>query len=539
MTIRLGSLVVSWGLLGLVLALLVWAGRPPPPKGADAAADAFSAGRAMGLLRGLLADETPHPAGSPANARVRQRIVEKLRAIGYQPEVCHASFQSGRQPPIHVENLVCRLPGQHEGPAVMLVAHYDSAPAGPGAADDGSGVAIVLEVARILKAEGPLRNPIVFLITDGEEVDLVGARAFVNDHPLAKEIAAVVNLEARGTGGRSLMFETSEDNGWLIAAYASAVPSPDTSSLYFEVYRRLRNDTDLSIFKRAGMAGLNFAFIQNSAYYHTAQDSLDHLDLGSLQHQGDNALAMIRALAATDLSNPPPGNAVYTDLLGLMVIRWPESWCLPWAVLTSLLTAATVFRLVYARIIPLRSVLGGLAVVPALLAASVLAGIGLNLCLSGRLVSWQSDSCHPALVRAGLWSEVAIVALALTFFASRWIGCWALWSGVWIWWSLAALVVSVRLPGASYLFLLPLSVASVAGVAAHCSRLRDRAWSTAAVVLVPALVAALLWLKSALGIEDALGLGVTPAITVPLALVMATMAPIWLPRENAGNRMDG
>ena len=194
---------------------------------------------------------------------------------------------------------------------------------------------MVLEAARILKAANPFRNSIVFLMTDGEEVGLWGAKAFVNANPWAKEIAVAVNLEARGTSGRSLMFETSENNAWLISAYAAAVKNPDASSLYFEIYHLLPNDTDLSIFKQAGMAGMNFAFIRNAAYYHTPGDNLEHLDPGSLQHQGDNALAMIRTLAAMDLSHPPQGNAIYTDLLGLAVIRWPERWAIPLAALAS------------------------------------------------------------------------------------------------------------------------------------------------------------------------------------------------------------
>jgi hypothetical protein len=539
MRIRLRALGLAGVLLGLALGLVVWTGRPPAPKGSDAAGDEFSAGRALSVLRELLGDETPHPVGSAANRRVRQRIVEKLRAIGYETNISHASFPYGRQGPIDVDNVVCRLPGQQKGPAVMLVAHYDSVPTGPGAADDGSGVAVVIEAARILKAEGPFRNPIVFLLTDGEETGLWGARAFVSKHPWAKEIAVAVNLEARGTGGRSMMFETSEDNNWLISAYGAAVKSPETSSLYFEIYRRLPNNSDLTVFKHAGMAGLNFGFIQNVAYYHTPADNLEHLDPGSLQHQGDNALAVTRVLATMDLSHRPHGNAVYTDLLGLTVIRWPESWSVPLAALASLLVAVTVLRLLHTRTVSPCSLLGGLAAFPVLVAVPVLVGIGLKSCLNGLFVTWPPESHYPDLARATLWSEAVIAVAALTSIFSRWIGCWELWSGVWIWWSLATLAMSIEVPGASYMCLIPLAVASIAGAGLHFSTLRLRSWANQVAIMFPALLVGLFWLKLALGMEDAMGIGFTPGITVPLALVMAAMAPAWMSAKKVSGTIVG
>jgi hypothetical protein len=529
MRLRLGPLGLAAGLLGLTLGLVVWAGKPPAPKGDDAAADEFSAGRALSLLRNLLGDETPHPVGSRANARVRERILGNLRAIGYEANVAHSSFHAARQRTIDVDNVVCRLPGQKQGPAVMLVAHYDSASAGPGAADDGSGVAIVLEVARILKAEGPFRNPIVFLLTDGEETGLWGAKAFVSEHPWAKEIAVAVNLEARGTGGRSLMFETSENNGWLISAYAAAVQSPDTSSLNFEIYRRLPNNTDFTIFKRAGMAGMNFAFIQNPAYYHTAADNLEHLDPGSLQHQGDNALAVIRALATTDLSHRPQGNVVYTDLLGLTVVHWPESWSVPLAALASLLVAVTVLRLLHTRTVRMRALLGGLVAFPALVIVPMLVGIGLKCCLGGLFGTWHSGSPCPALARGVLWSEVVVVVVALTFIFSRSFSRWELWSSVWIWWSLGAVLVSIEAPGTSFLWLIPVAAASLAGVGVQFSRLRVRPWANLAAIMCAALFVALFWWKLVLAMEDAVAFLLTPGITAPLAVLIAAMAPAWMP----------
>ncbi len=106
-----------------------------------------------------------------------------------------------------------------------------------------------------------MRNDVIFLLTDGEELGLLGAAAFVNEHPWAKDVGVALNFEARGTGGPVRMFETSEQNGWLIRRFAQAAPYPRTDSISYEIYRSLPNDTDLTVFKRHGYAGLNFAFI--------------------------------------------------------------------------------------------------------------------------------------------------------------------------------------------------------------------------------------------------------------------------------------
>src|SRR5262249_11295490 len=168
-----------------------------------------------------------------------------------------------------VENILARIHGTSNTKSVLLVAHYDSAPTSYGASDDGSGVATLLETARALKTISPLKSDIVLLFTDAEEVGLLGARAFVEDKEAIKEIGVVLNFEARGNSGASIMFETSDSNSQIIDAFANANPRSVTTSFSNEIYKRLPNDTDFSIFKKAGLEGLNFAYIKGLAYYHT------------------------------------------------------------------------------------------------------------------------------------------------------------------------------------------------------------------------------------------------------------------------------
>ncbi|HEU4522050.1 MAG TPA: M20/M25/M40 family metallo-hydrolase, partial [Thermoanaerobaculia bacterium] len=196
------QLLAVTALLGAILAFASIRLRGPAPLPATADAGRFSAGRARPIAEDLLREGVPHPVGSAANRVIRDRIAERFRILGYQV-VIDARFVCNATPACAtVENLFAHQPG-HPGPWTLLVAHYDSVPAGPGASDDGAGVAVLLESARALRD----RPGIAFLVTDGEEAGLLGAEAFVQS-PLAKNVRAVVNVEYRGTSGPSFLFET-------------------------------------------------------------------------------------------------------------------------------------------------------------------------------------------------------------------------------------------------------------------------------------------------------------------------------------------
>jgi len=244
-----------------------------------------------------------------------------------------------------VENLLARIAGTRSTGAVLLAAHYDSVPAAPGAADDAAGVAAVVEAIRILKAGPPPRNDVILLLTDGEELGLLGARAFVEQHAWAKDVRMVLNFEARGTSGPSQMFETSAGNGAIVAAWAAIVPNPTGSSVTYEVYKRLPNDTDFSEFRRLQTAGLNFAFVGGWERYHTPGDAPTALDRGSLQHHGEAALRLARRFASIDLGGLQSRDAVYFSLpLVNAAPHYSSLWAVPLVVAAALLFVIAFVR---------------------------------------------------------------------------------------------------------------------------------------------------------------------------------------------------
>jgi hypothetical protein len=537
---RPSAFLLGLASMAVALGLAVLAMQPPSPKPLTAPADEFSAARALAIPARLLDDGAPHPTGTEANARVRARLVDELTALGYPVEIqstfaCRTEWAECGV----VDNVLTRLPGQIDGPAVLLTAHYDSVWAGPGAADDVVSVAAIVEVARILRGEAPPRNPVIFLLSDGEEPALLGAEAFVAEHPWAAEVGVVVNLEARGTRGLSNLFETTDDNAWLIAAYAAHAPTPATSSLYDVLVQFVPGNTDLDVYEAAGMPAVNFAFMEELAQYHTPLDSLANVDPGSVQHQGDNALAAVRAFAELDLADPPVAASVYLAVVPGLVLQWPASWT-AWVALAGLLVwlglGADLIRRGELR---LRAVLWGSLVLPVALLGAALLGLALAVGVShlvGAPAPWYA---HPEPIRVAVWAGV-LLCLGLTATAgSRRAGFWGLGLGVWLWWSVLSLLVAWWSPGASVVFIVPTAVATVALAAVGLTPLRRSPWARALAAAVALLGTSWIWFPGALYAEIGAGRELGLLVTVMAGLAASPLAPLFAPREDEDRGRQG
>ena len=496
--------------LTAVLALLVAASalslRGPRPLPENAPSGRFSATRAKAVLSGLLAEGVPHPVGTPANRRVRQRLEDRLTGLGYAVEIQRAFVCNATPTCAAVENLFARRPDD-EGPYFLLVSHYDSVAAGPGASDAGAPVAAILEAARALgRPKG-----VAVLITDGEEAGLLGAEAFVQT-PMRDGVLAVVNVENRGTSGPAFLFETSRGNAALMPAIRG-IRRPYASSLFYTIYDLLPNDTDVTAFKRAGLQALNFAAIGNVAYYHTPLDALEHVDMRTLQHHGDNLVSVTQALmrgapAATQ-------NAVFFDLFGLGVVSWPEGWTF-WLILVSL-----AFLIAVARRLPPRSIVIGALLTLATVIAAALLGAGaawiahLRAGDAGRL-AWP----QPVITAAWLCG-IAAASLAFSLFAAR--DRRGLFAGAALVWHLGAAGLAFFFPGTAYLLLVPAAAFTI-GVFFASRPL--------VAALIPATASAVLLVPLVMFLYPALGKTSLVPMAVLVALVGTAFAPllVWRAR---------
>lgn len=315
----------AWLFVVVLSAMSLYELRTPRVVPANAPADQFSAERAFVHVRAI--SQAPHYIGTEANHRVRDYIVQELNKLGLKPEVQSATAMRhffGRLIAGRVENIVVRIPGTANTRAIMLGGHYDTVDHAPGACDDAAAVATMLETLRVLRTGPPLQNDLVLLFNDGEEVGLLGSEAFTNSHPWAKDIAVVFNLEARGGSGQSVMFEATHPSTWLIREFAAGAPFPVGNSFAEAWASLLPDDSDMTVFRKTGMAGLNFAFLDDFENGHTRLDTPERLDLRSLQHHGSYAVGLVRHFGSLDLNpHPQGGDSIYFNIIGSIFVSYP------------------------------------------------------------------------------------------------------------------------------------------------------------------------------------------------------------------------
>jgi hypothetical protein len=456
----------------LITAIFVIAGlyqiTPPGVVPSTAPLTEFSSARARQHLEVIA--QKPRPIGSLEHAKARDYILQRLVTLGLNPEVQKTTAISeivgGAPRAATVENIIAKLKGTDNSKALMIAAHYDSVAVSPGASDCGAGVAAMLETLRAVKAGPALKNDVVFLFTDGEENGLFGSSAFMKEHAAAKDIGLVLNLEARGTGGPSIMFETSANNGLLIKDFADASPFPVANSLSYEIYKHLPNDTDLTVFEGAGLAGLNFAFIKGENHYHTMLDSIDNLDERSLQHHGSYTLSLARHFGNLSLDQTRQRNAVYFNALGPTLAHYSDFWVVPLMLLTlALLGAALLYGFKRKRLTISGIVLGFFAFLLTMI------GVTLIVILTWRLINILHSKYGAVgggeLNNSGLYF-VSFLALAVAITSTfhiwfrRKISLSNLTAGGLIWWGIFMAATGLLLPGGSYLFTWPLLFSMIA-----------------------------------------------------------------------------
>jgi len=498
----------------------------PPVLAADAPVARFSATRAEGILARILGPERPHPTSTGENAAVRERILREYTALGvptktYRALGCHMNKNFGALACATVTDILAQVrPGN--GKAIVMLSHYDSVPAGPGAADDESGTAAVIETARALKTiRDPGVHPVLAVNTDGEEFGLLGAAAFLDNHQMKSLVGAVVNVEARGNQGPSLLFQTSPGDGPLVSLYADSVHAFAASSLFPVIYEFLPNDTDLTLFIRDGFPSWNFAFLDRVAHYHTALDRRENLDPQSLQMQGENLLGVANSLAHTDFGILKGNDDIYVSILGRWLPRLPASWALPLSLLALALVLLTIAR---PGRMPLsfRGWFAALAILPLTLIAAGVSGWAFHAIAV--LVSGQPDPSYanPSYLRVALSFGV----LASTVLTSRLADERKSAIALWLWFALLAVLCSLFAVGLSPYFLFPVLFAAPILAAISIRKIGGSSFPFE-VALVPASVPALVIWFSLVAVGEALGgLSLHLLFTVPAAIGLAIIAPL-------------
>ena len=575
-----------WLYLVILFAFLIAhdAVQPPPALGLQAPPTVFSAGRAMADVAVIA--RAPHPTGSAEAGVVRAYLMQRMGALGLNPEIhTGQGVEEGgwRGPGFAaagaVQNLVGGIRGKDPAlPAVLVMSHYDTVRNSPGAADDTAGVAASLEIARMIEARGQPQRDVLFLFTDGEEAGLLGAQAFFANDPLVSRIGAVINMEARGDSGLAPMFEAGPGSQGLIGLYGAEMRRPSATSMAAFLYSHMPNGTDFTHAIEKKLPGLNFAFVDDQLAYHTPLATPDHLNPASLQHLGEGAGASAAALA---FRRDMPGagtDLVYSDALSRVLIAYPAplgfgllgaglflTLLALWrggvsrkiafgamaaetarggALILALAAAAALFFHLVGRLYHLDDYARAYAALvhgEALMSAFVLASAGLIAALAGGAAGAKGRGLVAGAAVAGallscllarsldmtalaLGAVVVVTSQAALFRAVR---IWGLWGGALALTGLLGLALQISAPGLSPLFVWPFLAGSVAAAVVALLGRGDPSrspglWLSALVVFGP-LAQVLAW---AAFVFTAVGVNIPEANAILLLAAAPLIAPL-------------
>ncbi|KAI8943352.1 hypothetical protein NX059_001369 [Plenodomus lindquistii] len=296
-----------------------------------------------------------HPYNSHANDNVRAYLLSRVRDIVasknlgsdkveiLDDSISNATFSSGATT-VYFEgtNIIVAIRGSEDDESfdgasrspdnggVLVNAHYDSVSSGYGATDDGVGVVTVLQLLSYLteSLNWPKRT-VILLLNNGEEDFLNGAKAFMRSN-ISQVPHTFVNLEGAGAGGRATLFRSTDTE---ITRFYGKSKSPFGTVVSSDGFKKglIRSETDYKVFfGELGLRGLDIAFMEPRARYHTIEDSTRETSLSSVWHMMSAAIASTAGLAADtsdtfatperdpydDSVSPPGSDAVWFDIFG-------------------------------------------------------------------------------------------------------------------------------------------------------------------------------------------------------------------------------
>lgn len=256
-------------------------------------------------------------AGSPGGIAARGWIVDRFKAIGLQPvsgAYVHPftytrMTMSGRQDGDGANVIGMCVGTDAKLPFFVVSAHYDhlgirDGKVYPGADDDASGVAVILELAAFCQ-KTPLRHSIVFAAFDAEERGLQGARAFLVKPPVPRErLGLNVNLDMVSRNDKREIFISGTyhypELKPILEEVAKRVPvtvlfGHDKPVAVAGGVEDWTNQSDHGPFHAAKIPFVYFG-VEDHADYHKPTDTADKIDRGFFVDVAETILDAVLAL---------------------------------------------------------------------------------------------------------------------------------------------------------------------------------------------------------------------------------------------------
>ena len=261
----------------------------------------------------------------------------------------------------YLSNVIVHIPANSPdktGGAVMFMGHFDSVPMGQGSSDDGVACSVMLEAIRYYTEKisngYTLSNDLVFCFVNGEEYDMFGSRAFMNEFKgfdnIVDRIRFGVNLESRGTSGTVIMFETGKNNYNTVKLFSEVNKSIFTCSIATMIYDMMPNYTDFTNFKEV-YQGVNMANIGGGENYHTQNDNPEKAGKVYISQQAQIVDGLISRLSDYDLEKlyDADESAIFFSYLNVTTVIYNHTIVIVLAVLAIIFLIANIVLSIYRK----------------------------------------------------------------------------------------------------------------------------------------------------------------------------------------------
>ena len=495
------------------LAGLVWfaitVARTPHADPASPAPERFSATRAMRHVSALA--QAPRPIASDANRQARQYIVDRLRALGLDPQVQTATVQKDLVDAFRnthvtlgvVHNIVARragaAPDRATRPALLVAAQYDSGYHSRGASQ-AAPAAAMLETVRLLQAGPMLENDVLFLFADGEQAGALGTQGFAEQHPWARQVGLVLKFDAAGNAGPLVLYNASGAGAHAIDGWKQAVPLASGASLMPELYRRMREA--LRIGPLAGLAApvMQFATIGGAASG-SAADTPERLERAVLQQVGEAMSAMVRHFGQEPIPAAAQKAHAWFELPLVGLVHYEANTAWPVARLACLLFVGACFFAAQRSGLELVDLVKGVFGFSVVLLAFLFACWLVRDDVPPLLLGWNPEGLerarHGQLYAAGALGAGFVTGLLRLL--ERRAGANAAVLGAQLWLIIALVGACAFMPGAAHLLAWPLLATLATYIALQSTRVRALAPGVKLLIVCAGMAPAVLLIVPALG----------------------------------------
>jgi hypothetical protein len=486
----------------------------PQPDPASAPSVHFSSARAMSHVQMLA--QAPRVVGSPGMKRTADYLVETLRSYGLDPEIQETASENGP-----LRNVVARVKGRDPSRALLILTHPDSVSTGAG--DNASGVGVLLEVARALQADTQPENDVILLFDDGEEKGYWGGYAFAKSHPWMGNVQLVMGLDT-AAWGPVVLLQTTPVNAAILCYYASSVPNPTAFGFFASADWYLSHDTsEIQPFYEQGIPGLAMEDPTAFSGKHSANDTMEHIQPGSLQQMGEQTLALARSFGSVYPAQTSAGDLSFFTLWQIGVIHYPASWNFFFVGLAAAGLALQISLKTKRKAVTRRPLALAAAFILLAVLLAGLAGLLGHVIFKTLLPNPNPDIgsyLTPASLPFFLMELGALILVYLTFRAKlskAWDPAAVSIGGLLVWLVFAAILLAI-LPVGSYIITIPFLIAVLVRF------LPERWWLTK---LLPAAVATVLIIPNI--VLAYLGTGMQTLILVNILVIL--VVELWAAQQ--------